>query len=133
MMAAAIAEARRLGAPGGAIAIVDDRGHPMLVERLDGTFDAGATISIGRARTAATFQCPTRVFEELINKGRTAMTALDGFTPLIGGVPVMLDGEAVGAIGVSGAASPQQDEEIAIDGAAAVASFGEGARRRDQS
>jgi glc operon protein GlcG len=124
VMAAAVAEAQRLGAPGGAIAVVDDGGHPILVERLDGTFDAGAAISIGKARTAATFQRPTRVFEELINKGRTAMTSLDGFTPLIGGVPILVEGGVVGAIGVSGAASAQQDEEIAIAGAAAAAAFG---------
>jgi glc operon protein GlcG len=126
VMAATLAEAKRLNAPGGAVAIVDDGGHPMLLERLDGTFDAGAMISIGKARTAAGFKKPSRVFEELINQGRTAMTTLDGFTPLIGGVPIVVGGEMVGAIGVSGAASADQDEQIAIAGAAAAASFGEG-------
>lgn len=120
VMAAAIAEAERLGAPGGAIAIVDDGGHPMLLERLDGTFDAGALISIGKARTAAMFRRPTRAFEELINKGRTAMATLPDFTPLIGGVPISVGGQVVGAIGVSGAASADQDELIAIAGAAAA-------------
>jgi glc operon protein GlcG len=126
VMAAALAEAARLDAPGGAIAIVDDGGHPILLERIDGTFDAGALISIGKARTAANFKKPSRAFEELINKGRTAMTTLDGFTPLIGGVPIVVDGEVVGAVGVSGAASADQDEQIAIAGAKAAASFGEG-------
>jgi glc operon protein GlcG len=120
VMDAAIAEAQRLGAPGGAIAIVDDGGHPILLERLDGTFDAGALISIGKARTAATFRRPTRAFEELINKGRTAMATLPDFTPLIGGVPITVGGQVVGAIGVSGAASADQDELIAIAGAAAA-------------
>jgi glc operon protein GlcG len=126
VMAAALAEATRLGAPGGAIAIVDDGGHPILLERIDGTFDASALISIGKARTAANFGKPSRAFEELINKGRTAMTTIEGFTPLIGGIPITVEGEVVGAIGVSGAASADQDEQIAIAGAAAAASFGEG-------
>jgi glc operon protein GlcG len=126
VMASALAEAERLGAPGGAVAVVDDGGHPVLLERIDGTFDAGALISIGKARTAANFGKPTRVFEELINKGRTAMTTLDGFTPLTGGVPIVVEGRVVGAIGVSGAASADQDEQIAIAGAAAAAMFGEG-------
>jgi glc operon protein GlcG len=126
VMAAALAEAARLAAPGGAIAIVDAGGHPILLERIDGTFDAGALISIGKARTAANFRKPSRAFEELINKGRTAMTTLDGFTPLIGGIPIVVAGEVVGAIGVSGAASADQDEQIAIAGARAAEAFGEG-------
>jgi mannose-6-phosphate isomerase-like protein (cupin superfamily) len=81
----------------------------------------GATISIGKARTAVLFKKPTRFFEELINKGRTAMTAVDGFTPLIGGIPITIDGQVVGGIGVSGAASANQDEELALAGANAVA------------
>ena len=80
----------------------------------------GATISVGKARTAVLFKKPTRFFEELINKGRTAMTAIDGFTPLIGGIPIMVDGQVVGGIGVSGAASAAQDEELAIAGANAI-------------
>ena len=66
------------------------------------------------------------MFEELINKGRTAMTTLDAFTPLIGGVPIVVDGAVVGAIGVSGAASADQDEQIAIAGAKVAGMFGEG-------
>src|SRR5207248_1935200 len=85
-----------------------------------GTFAMGATISIGKARTAVLFKKPTRVFEELINKGRTAMTALDGFTPLIGGIPIVIDGQVVGGVGVSGAASANQDEELALAGANAI-------------
>lgn len=118
VIAAAVTYARtRAGT--GVIAVVDDGGNLMALERLDGTFAAGAGISIGKARTAALFKKPTRVFEELINKGRTAMTTVD-FTPLIGGVPIVIDGQIVGAVGVSGAASAQEDEEVALAGAAGV-------------
>ena len=66
------------------------------------------------------FKKPTRFFEELINssgKGRTVMTALENFTPLIGGIPITVDGQIVGGVGVSGAASADQDEKLAIAGA----------------
>ncbi len=117
VIAAAMAEAKKLNAPGGVIAVVDDGGNLMALERIDGTFAAGAKISIGKARTAALFKKPTSVFENIINKGRTAMAALDDFTPLQGGVPIMVGDQIVGAVGVSGAASAQQDEELALAGA----------------
>jgi len=116
---AAVAQAHKNKA-GGVIAVVDDGGNLMALKRVDGTFAAGANISIGKARTAVLFKKPTRFFEELINKGRTAMTALNDFTPLQGGVPIVVDGEIVGGIGVSGANSAQQDEELAMAGAAAL-------------
>src|ERR1051325_1313918 len=119
-IAAAVDYAQKNNAPGGVIAIVDEGGNLMALERLDGTFAMGATISIGKARTAVLFKKPTRFFEELINKGRTAMTAVDGFTPLIGGIPIVIDGQVVAGIGVSGAASANQDEELALAGANAV-------------
>jgi glc operon protein GlcG len=117
-IAAAVDYAKKNSAPGGVIAVVDEGGNLMALERLDGTFAIGATISIGKARTAVLFKKPTRFFEELINKGRTAMTAVDGFTPLIGGIPIVVDGQVAGGIGVSGAASANQDEELALAGAA---------------
>jgi uncharacterized protein GlcG (DUF336 family)/mannose-6-phosphate isomerase-like protein (cupin superfamily) len=120
VIAAAKAEATAKNAPGAVIAVVDDGGNLIALERLDGTFAAGANISIGKARTAALFKKPTRVFEELINKGRTAMTALNDFTPLQGGVPIASGGTILGGVGVSGAASAQQDEEVASAGAAAI-------------
>lgn len=120
-IAAAVDYAHKNNAPGGVIAVVDEGGNLMALERLDGTFAMGATISIGKARTAVLFKKPTRFFEELINKGRTAMTAVDGFTPLIGGIPIIVDAQVIGGIGVSGAASAAQDEELAIAGANAVA------------
>src|SRR5881227_2083767 len=119
-IAAAVEYAKKNNAPGGVVAVVDEGGNLMALERLDGTFAMGATISIGKARTAVLFKKPTRVFEELINKGRTAMTALDGFTPLIGGIPIVIDGQVVGGVGVSGAASANQDEELALAGANAL-------------
>jgi glc operon protein GlcG len=120
VIAAAMAEAERLGAPGAVIAVVDAGGHLMALERIDGTFAAGANISAGKARTAVLFKKPTKVFEDIINKGRTAMTALPDFTPLQGGVPILAGGEVVGGVGVSGAASAEQDEQIALAGAAAL-------------
>jgi glc operon protein GlcG len=123
-IAAAADYAKKNNAPGGVIAVVDEGGNLMALERLDGTFAMGATISIGKARTAVLFKKPTRFFEELINKGRTAMTAVDGFTPLIGGIPIIIGGDVVGGIGVSGAASANQDEELALAGANAVAVAG---------
>lgn len=119
VLAAATAFARtRAGT--GVIAVVDEGGNLMALERLDGTFAAGAQVSIGKARTAVMFRKPTRFFEELIRNGRTPMIALADFTPLIGGVPIVVDGQIVGGVGVSGAASAAEDEEVAIAGAAAV-------------
>src|SRR5215207_8792577 len=119
VIAGAQTEARKLNAPGGVIAVVDDGGNLMALERLDGTFAAGANISIGKARTAVQFKRPTKVFEDIIKNGRTAMVALPDafFTPLQGGIPITVDGQIVGGVGVSGAASAQQDEELAIAGA----------------
>jgi glc operon protein GlcG len=104
----------------GVVAVVDSGGNLMALERIDGTFAAGANIAIGKARTAALFQKPTKFFEDTVNNGRTAMVALDGFTPLQGGVPIRVDGQVVGAVGVSGAATAQQDEELALAGAEAL-------------
>jgi glc operon protein GlcG len=120
VMAAAVAAARAKNAPGGAIAVVDDGGNLVAMERLDNTFVAAATIAIGKARTAAIFKNATKTFEDIIKGGRTSMVALSDFTPLQGGVPLMVAGQVIGAIGVSGAASAQQDEEIAMAGASAA-------------
>ena len=104
----------------GAVAVVDDGGNLMALDRLDGTFAAASNIAIGKARTAAQFKKPTRFFEDVIAKGRTAMTALPDFTPLGGGLPLMVDGQVVGAVGVSGAASAKEDEELAQIAASAL-------------
>src|SRR5687768_13306177 len=123
VIAAAVSEAKTRNAPGAAIAVVDEGGNLLAAERLDNTFAAGANISIGKARTAALFKRPTKSFEDIINKGRTAMATLPDFTPLQGGVPITVDGQIVGAVGVSGASSAQQDEELAIAGANALATI----------
>src|SRR5215218_1163874 len=116
VIAGAVAYARKNNAPGGVIAVVDEGGNLMALERLDGTFAAGANISIGKARTAVLFKRPTKAFEDIIKNGRTAMVALPDayFTPLQGGVPITVDGQIVGGVGVSGASSAQQDEELAL-------------------
>src|ERR1051325_12220218 len=119
VIAGAVAYAKKNNAPGGVIAVVDEGGNLMALERLDGTIAAGANISIGKARTAVLFKRPTKVFEDAIKNGRTALTALPDtlFTPLQGGIPITVDGQIVGGVGVSGASSAQQDEELAIAGA----------------
>jgi uncharacterized protein GlcG (DUF336 family) len=118
---AAIAYAKANGAPGSAIAVVDEGGHLLYFVRLDGTFTASPNISIGKAKTAVLFKKSTKDFEDLINKGRFAMTALPpDFTPLQGGVPIKRGEQIVGAIGVSGAKSAAQDEEVAYAGAQAL-------------
>ena len=96
-IAGAVAYAHRNNA-GGVIAVVDDGGNLMALERIDGTFAAGANISIGKARTAALFKKPTKFFEDVIGKGRTSMVALNDFTPLQGGVPIEMDGQIVGEV-----------------------------------
>ena len=123
VIAAAVTYAKKVNAPGGVIAVVDEGGNLMALERLDGTFAAGANISIGKARTAVLFKRPTKTFEDIIKNGRTAMVALPDayFTPLQGGIPITIDGQIVGGVGVSGAASAQQDEELALAGAGVFA------------
>ena len=120
LVAAAAAAEARTHNEGGAIAVVDDGGNLLYLERLDGTFPAGAMVSVGKARTAALFKKPTSAFEDIIRSGRTAMVALPDFTPLQGGIPLELDGRVIGAIGVSGASNQQRDEDVAKAGAAAI-------------
>lgn len=123
VIAAAQVEARKNNTT-GVIAVVDDGGNLMALERIDGTFAAGALISVGKARTAVLFKKPTKFFEDIIKSGRTPMIALKDFTPLQGGVPITVEGQTVGGVGVSGAASAQQDEELALAGAAALGGGG---------
>lgn len=119
VIAAAVADANSKKTT-GVVAVVDDGGNLMALERIDGTFAAGANVAIGKARTALLFQKPTKFFEDVVNKGRTAMVALEDFTPLQGGVPVIVDGQIAGAVGVSGTSSASQDEEVALAGANAL-------------
>jgi glc operon protein GlcG len=117
--AAAVEEARRLGAPSGALAVVDEGGALLYLERLDDTFPAASAVAIEKARTAAQFRRPTAAFEDAIKGGRLALLGVSVMTPLQGGVPVLVNGRVVGAIGVSGAASAQQDDDIARGAVAA--------------
>ena len=102
------------------IAVVDDGGQLILLERLDDTQVASVEVAIGKARTAAIFRRPSKVFEDQVKNGRVAALALPGATPLQGGIPITVDGKVIGAIGASGN-SPQEDEEIALAGAAVTA------------
>ena len=117
--AAAEAEAKRLNTT-GAIAVVDDGGSLLYLLRLDNTFPAGAAVATDKARTAATFRMPTRNLEDAVKNGRTALVAVSEMTPLAGGIPLVVDGQVVGAVGVSGAASAMQDEELAKVAAAVL-------------
>ena len=119
-VAAAEAEATRRGL-GVVIVVVDDAGTVIELTRMDAAQVASVNVGIGKARTAAIYRRPSRDFEEQIRDGRVAALALADATPLQGGVPVLIGGRVVGAVGVSGD-SPQVDEEIAIAGARAITS-----------
>ena len=118
IVAASEAEANARGL-GVVVVVVDDAGNIIQLSRMDTAQVASINVGIGKARTAAIYRRPSRVFEEQIKNGRIAALALADATPLQGGVPVLIDGKVVGAVGVSGD-SPQADEEIAIAGAKAV-------------
>ncbi len=113
--ASADAEAKKRNAR-VVIAIVDDGGNLIFLERLDDTQVASVDVGIGKARTAAIFRRPSREFEDQIRSGRIAALALPGATPLQGGIPIFFEGKVIGAIGVSGE-TPAEDEEIAKVGA----------------
>jgi glc operon protein GlcG len=120
-IAAAAAQAARARGVGVVIAVVDDAGHLVVLHRLDDTQVASVNVGIGKARTAAIYRRPSREFEEQIRAGRIAALALADSTPLQGGIPIVLDGKVIGAIGVSGD-TPQVDEAIAVAGASAFRS-----------
>jgi glc operon protein GlcG len=117
--AAAETEAKRLNTT-GAVAVVDDGGNLLYLLRLDNTFPAGSYVAMDKARTAATFRMPTRNLEDAVKNGRVSLVAVSEMTPLAGGVPIVINGQIVGAVGVSGAANAQQDEELAKLAAAAI-------------
>ena len=100
------------------IAVVDDGGHPLALERLDGCAPASAYIAMEKARTAALGRKEPRDYEEMVNSGRTAFVTAPLLTSLEGGVPLRVEGQVVGAIGVSGVKS-EQDAQGAKAGAAA--------------
>lgn len=102
------------------IAVVDDGGHPLALERLDGCAPVGAYIATEKARTAALGRRESKVYEEMINAGRTAFLSAPQIAGMLeGGVPVIVDGQVVGAVGVSGVKS-DQDAQVARAGVAAL-------------
>ena len=103
-----------------AIAIVDDGGHLQYFERLDDVQLGSVVVAIEKAKTAVAFRRPSQALESAIAGGRTVMLKLPGSTPIEGGVPLIHEGQVVGAIGVSGVQS-HQDGIIAQAGAAALA------------
>ena len=117
--AAAEAEARKNNG-NVVIAVVDDGGHLVYLQRIDGTQTGSIEVAIQKARTAQAFKRPTKVFEDAIAGGRNALIALHGALPLEGGLPIMVGGQLVGAIGVSGVKSTE-DGQIAKAGADSLA------------
>jgi glc operon protein GlcG len=102
----------------GAIAVVDDSGNLIYLERLENTMPAAAQIAIGKAATAAAFRRPTIKIENLVQEKRQSMLVLGGIThtpyvPLMGAYPVMVDGEIAGAVSVAGAETGENDDIIA--------------------
>jgi glc operon protein GlcG len=102
------------------IAIVDDGGHLLWLQRLDGCVPLSAHIAPAKARTSALGRRESRIYEEMINQGRMSFLSAPEVEGLLeGGVPIMVDGHCVGAVGVSGVKSAE-DTEIARAGIAAL-------------
>lgn len=102
------------------IAVVDDGGHPILALRLDGTQTSSFDTAIGKAQAAVAWKRPTRLLEESVNGGRTAFLSIaQGMAILQGGVPIEIDGQVIGAIGVSGVKA-SDDELVALAGVNAL-------------
>ena len=101
------------------IAIVDGSGHLLYLQRDDGVQLGSIDIALGKATTAALFRRPTKDWEERLAEGRLGFLSFQNLTLLEGGIPVVVDGEIVGAIGVSGVKSGE-DAQIARAGAAAL-------------
>jgi glc operon protein GlcG len=91
----------------------------LVLHRLDDTQIASVEVGVAKARTAAIFRRPSKVFEDQVKNGRVAALGLPGAAPLQGGIPIVHRGKVVGAIGVSGN-TPQEDEDIAKAGANAL-------------
>ena len=115
---AAVAEARRQGWA-VSIAVVDAAGELVAFLRMDGAPYSSIDVARAKARTAARFRRPTRGLDSALSAGRLAILGLEGATPVEGGVPIVVGGDVVGAVGVSGVTSPQ-DAQVAQAGARAV-------------
>lgn len=102
------------------IAIVDDGGHPLWLQRLDGAAPISGQIAPAKARTAAVGRRETKSYEEMINNGRFAFITAPSLEGMLeGGLPIMIEGQCVGAVGVSGVKS-SEDAQIARAGIAAL-------------
>lgn len=101
------------------IAVVDDGGHLVYLQRIDETQTGSIRIAVQKARSAVAFKRPTKVWEDAVAGGRMAILGLDGAVPIEGGVPLVVDGKVVGAIGVSGVTAAQ-DGQTARAGADAL-------------
>lgn len=97
------------------IVIVDDGGHPLALERLDGCAPSSAYIATEKARTSALGRRESKGYEEMVNGGRFAFLSAPLLTSLEGGVPIIVDGQVVGAVGVSGVKA-EQDAQVAKAG-----------------
>ena len=102
------------------IAVLDDGGNLLYLERMDETQIGSIEVAIQKARSALAFKRPTKAFEDAVAGGRVAVLKLPGAMPIEGGVPILVDGKVIGAIGVSGGTS-QQDGLVAKAGADALA------------
>ena len=98
------------------IVVVDDGGHPLALERLDGASPISAYIATEKARTSALGRRESKGYEEMVNGGRTAFLSAPLLTSLEGGVPIIVDGQVIGAVGVSGVKA-EQDAQVAKAGA----------------
>jgi glc operon protein GlcG len=107
--AAAIAEGKKNGWT-VAVAIVDTGGTLIYFERIDGTQNGSSTVAQEKARTSANFKRPTKMLEDAIKAGNSQFLKLPGALPIEGGLPILIDGKVVGAIGVSGATSAQDGQ-----------------------
>src|ERR1700704_6319226 len=113
--AGAVAECQKNGW-NVAVAVVDPHGFLVYFERREDTQYASNDIAIGKARAAATYRRPTRVFADVINKGGPATVTLPGVFASPGGVPIFVDGKIIGAVGASGVTG-DQDEQCSMAGA----------------
>jgi glc operon protein GlcG len=114
MADAARAEAKKNGWR-MAIAIVDSGGHTIYLERMDAAQRSGSVIAVEKARTAVLYQRPSKAFEDVVAGGRLVVMTLPGVTTVEGGLAVVVEGQYIGAIGVSGARSPE-DSQVAKAG-----------------
>ena len=97
------------------VAVVDAAGHPLAFRRMDGAPPVGIAMAQAKARTAALTRVPTKVFQDLADGGHPSVASAEGVTPIEGGVPIVVDGAVVGAVGASGAQG-HEDAQVARAG-----------------